>query len=104
MAISNLTATAIAEFDAIVEGGHAYGPAAADRVLSRLTALFDDIAQGRGLGHRQTDLGFPAFIRFHHLRPLPFTIVYDERTNIVLRVFGAKGLHEHMILADFDRA
>ena len=104
MAIHNLTATAIAEFDAIIEGGHAYGPDAADRTLLRFTAPFGEIAQGRGLGHRRTDLGFPSYILFRHLPPLPFTAVYDERTNVVPRIIGARGLHEHMMLTDFDRA
>lgn len=103
MAIDNLTGTAIAEFDAIVEGGHAYGPDAAERTLLRFTTLFGEIARGHGLGHTRMDLGFPPFIRFRHLRPLPFTVVYDERTNIVLRIIGARGLHEHMALSDFDR-
>ena len=44
------------------------------------------------------------YILFRHLRPLPFTIVYDERTSIVLRIIGARGLHEHLILTDFDPA
>ncbi len=104
MAIDHLTATAIAEFDAIVDGGHVYGPDAAERTLVRLTSLFAEIARGNGLGHRRMDRGFPSSIRFRHLRPLPFTVVYDERTNIVLRIIGARGLHEHMTLADFDRA
>lgn len=104
MPIDNLTSTAIAEFDAIIERSHDYGPDAAERTLVRLTALFGEIARGRGLGHTRTDLGFSLHIRFRHLRPLPFTVVYDERTEIVLRIVGARGLHERMILTDFDRA
>lgn len=104
MSVDNLTLTAIAEFDAVIADGHAYGPDAVERALDRLLSVFAEIAAGRGLGHGRTDLGFPDFIRFRNVPPLPFIIVYDERTRTVLRLIRGEALHERTTLDDFDRA